>query len=65
MPVSFNGCDLIQHTFISKNKKLVSCMDKVNYPHVGPGPMGEMFSVGVFLRVPSPYLREFWRKLQG
>ena len=35
---------------------------KVNYPHVGPGSVGGVSSLGVFLRDPSPYLREFRRK---
>ena len=30
--------------------------------HEGPRPMDGMSSVGVFLRDPSPYLREFRRK---
>ena len=41
---------------------VVDCWDKANCPHVGPGPMGDMLSVGAFLRDPSPYLREFRRK---
>ena len=36
---------------------MVGCWDKANCPHVRPGPIG-----GVFLRDPSPYLREFRRK---
>ena len=32
------------------------------YSHEGLRPMGGVPSVGVFLRDPSPYLREFWRK---
>ena len=29
---------------------------------MGPKPIGDVFSVGVFLRDPSPYLREFSEK---
>ena len=32
---------------------------------MGPGPIGGVPSVGVFLRDPSPYLREFRRKPPG
>ena len=35
---------------------------KANCLLVGPGIIGGMPSVGVFLRDPSPYLREFRRK---
>ena len=35
---------------------------KANYLLVGPDPLGIMPSVGVFLRDPSPYLREFQSK---
>ena len=35
---------------------------EANYPPVGPGPIGGMPSVKVFLRDPSPYLHEFLRK---
>ena len=50
-----------------KNKwKQVSRMDGCRYesncPLMGPGTIGGLPSVGVFLRDPSPYLREFWRK---
>ena len=43
--------------------KRLGCGIKGNCPHVGPGPAGgECPSTGVFLRDPSPYLREFRRK---
>ena len=35
---------------------------KANCSLVGPGPIGGMPSVGVFLRDPRPHLREFRRK---
>ena len=35
---------------------------KANCPLVGPGLIGGVPSVGIFLRDPSPYLLEFWRK---
>ena len=35
---------------------------KAKCPLVGPGPIGGMPSVGVFLRDPSKFLREFRRK---
>ena len=35
---------------------------KANSLLVGPGPVGGMPSLGVFLRDPNPYLREIWRK---
>ena len=35
---------------------------KANCPLMEPGPIGGVPSVGVFLRPPSPYLREFRRK---
>ena len=35
---------------------------KANGPLVGPGPVGGVPAVGVFLRDPSPYVREFQRK---
>ena len=41
---------------------LVGCRVKVNCPFVRSGPVGEVPSVGVLLRDPSSYLREFWRK---
>ena len=41
---------------------LVGCMFESNCPLVGPGTIGGIPSVRVFLRDPSPYLREFWRK---
>ena len=37
---------------------LVGCKFKSNCPLVGPGIIGGMSSVGVFLRNPNPYLRE-------
>ena len=40
------------------------CINNANSPHLGPLPIGGMLSVEVFLRDPSPYLREFWRKPQ-
>ena len=41
---------------------LVGCRVKANFPLVGPEPIEEVSFVGVFLRDPSPYLREFRRK---
>ena len=41
---------------------LVGCMFESNCPLVGPGTTGGAPTVGVFLRDPSPYLREFQRK---
>ena len=38
------------------------CKFESNCPLVGPGTIDELFSVGDFLRDPSPYLREFQRK---
>ena len=35
---------------------------KANCSLVGPGPTGGVPSMGLFLRNPSPYLREFLRK---
>ena len=35
---------------------------EANRPHVGPGPIGGVPSMDVFLKDPSTYLREFWRK---
>ena len=43
----------------------VGCRIKSNYPLVRPGPVGGVLSMRVFLRDPSPYLREFWRKARG
>ena len=41
----------------------LGCMNKANYPLVGPGPTGGGIpSAGVFLRDPSLYLRKFRRK---
>ena len=34
----------------------LGCWIKADYPHVGPGPVGEETS-GIFLRNASPYLR--------
>ena len=42
--------------------KVVVIGFKANCPLVGPGPIGGMPSVGVFLRDRSPYLSEFLRK---
>ena len=60
---------MIPHKFHAFNIKngfrdgwLVGCWDKANCPHVGAEPMGGMPSVEVFLKDPSPYLREFRRK---
>ena len=44
--------------------ELVGCRVKANCPLVGPGTVGGVPSVEVFLRDPSPYLLEFWRKPQ-
>ena len=41
---------------------LVDCRCKANCPFVGPGPIGGVPSVGVFLRDPSPHLLEFRKK---
>ena len=38
------------------------CRYESNCPLVGPGSIGGLPSVGVFLRDPSPYLAEFRRK---
>ena len=38
---------------------LVGCRFESNCPLVGPGTIGGVPSVGVFLRDPSPYLCEF------
>ena len=38
------------------------CRYESNCPLVGPRPVGGEPSAGVFLRDPSPYLREFRRK---
>ena len=43
-------------------KWLVDCRVEVNCPLMGPGPASGGPSVGVFLKDPSPYLREFRRK---
>ena len=40
----------------------LGCRFKANCPHVGSGLKGDVPSVGVFLRHPSPYLCEFRRK---
>ena len=37
---------------------------KSNCPLVSPVTIGEMPSMGVFLRDPNPHLHEFWVKLQ-
>ena len=42
----------------------VGCRCKANCPLAGPGPIEGVPSIGVFLRDPSPYLREFQRKLR-
>ena len=44
----------------------MGCRVKVNCPHVRPGPIVGVPSVGrgEFLSDHSPYLREFWRKPQ-
>ena len=41
---------------------LVGCRVEGRLSHWGPRRVGGMPSVGVFLRDPSPYLREFRRK---
>ena len=49
----------------TKFRWLVGCTIKVNCSLMGPGPTGDVPSVcvcGVFLRDPSPYLYEHWRK---
>ena len=40
----------------------LGCNIKTNCPLVEPDPVGGLPSVGFFLRDPTPYLREFWRK---
>ena len=45
-----------------KKKGLLGYSVKANCPHVGPRPTGVVPSVRVFLRYPSPYLRQFRRK---
>ena len=42
--------------------RLLGYRFKVIYLLVGPGPIGGVPSVGIFLGDPSPYLREFQRK---
>ena len=42
--------------------RLVGCRLKANCPLVGSEPIGDVPSVDVFLRGPSPYLFEFRRK---
>ena len=61
----------LQFKFVKKKKKKKKrerererekkscCRNKANCPHVEPGPMGDMPSMGVFLRNHSPYLLEF------
>ena len=44
------------------SKQMVGCRFKANCPIVGLGPVGKVPSVGIFLRDPSPYLREFRKK---
>ena len=66
--------DKFQNVYFAENEQdfakvgwLIGCRDKANCPHVGPETMGRMPSVGVILRVPSPFLRNFrrnHRKLQ-
>ena len=41
---------------------LVDCKFESSFPLVGPGIIGGMASVRVFLRDPNPYLSEFRRK---
>ena len=41
---------------------LGGCSVKANCPLVGPGPVGRVTSVGVFLKYSCPYLSKFWRK---
>ena len=57
----------IKMQIIEKNimRKSVGCRLKANYQLMGPGPIGGVPSVGVFLRNPSPYLLEFLRKPQN
>ena len=40
----------------------MGCRIKANCRLLGPGPVGRVPCVGVFLRYPSPYLRDFRRK---
>ena len=51
------------HFFSSINYAVVVVGFEANCPLVGPGPMGGVPFVGVFLRNPSPYLCKFWIKL--
>ena len=47
-----------------ENNYIDGCLVYSRLSHEGPRPMGGMPSVGVFLRDPSPYLREF-RRIHG
>ena len=51
--------DVRRHTIFAPE---LGCRLKADCPLVGPGPKGDVPSVGVFLRDSSPYLREFQRK---
>ena len=42
----------------------LGCRVEANWPHVGPGPTQGVHAIGVFLKDPSLYLREFRRKLR-
>ena len=56
----------IDYRLIQKHVSLVliiqGCRVKANCPLVGPGRLGAVPSMGIFLRDPSSYLREFRRK---
>ena len=47
----------------TQKTELLGCKTKANCPLVGPGSIGGVPSVGVFLRDPCLYLSEFRRKL--
>ena len=47
---------------VSTETMLVGCRLKANCPLVGPGSIGGVLSVGVFLGDSSQYLHEFRRK---
>ena len=55
---------LILGKFADKCASMLDCRIKANCLLVGLGPVGRMSSMGVFLRDPSLYLHEFWRKWQ-
>ena len=46
----------------SLTRSCCCCRIKADRPLMGPGPVGEVPSMGIFLRDPRLYLREFRRK---